>query len=103
MSDFNIRQWIDSYGLRYHQMYRTNLEGEQQRLIGEANRFSEDIVKEFESLTASRDAWKKVALELEKRILVMDKPCCQSQAYHGDTHSPDCPIEQLRKMKEVEG
>ena len=75
---------------------------------------------EAESLTASRDAWKKVAELLGSNIVLkfdydcfgdpiaLRCPICHKKSGMADRgadgdHKPNCPIEQLRKMKEGEG
>ena len=65
---------------------------------------------EAESLTASRNAWKKLAEELGESWLENDHANYQWRCIHclettrklpsNIVHSPDCPIEQLRKLKE---
>jgi len=77
----------------------------------------EDALKIIPTITASRDAWKKLAEELGQHSTFYDfygsgNPNEQGWHYkcvHCDTfghtevtHSPDCPIEQLRKLKEEE-
>ena len=62
-------------------------------------------------LSASRDAWKKLAEELGKNYdygvcihcdhALPDMPRDEENGIGG--HSPDCPIEQLRELKEGEG
>ena len=54
-------------------------------------------------LTASRDAWKKLAEELEHPKHAYRYYCmwCGNLLVNIG-HSPDCPIEQLRKLKEGE-
>ena len=72
------------------------------------------LLEEIERLTASRDAWKKVAEELGKNWKNTDSDSgidycnhCHCATFFSSketiTHSPDCPIEQLRKMKGREG
>jgi len=58
------------------------------------------------SIESSRDAWKKLAEELGDVITKDDGVCCGLFVYgvgNAGLHIPDCPIEQLRKLKEVEG
>ena len=70
--------------------------------------------EKIKSLTASLDAWKKLAelLIIHWRVTEGDAGydycihCHQSTFLNPGkpvTHSPDCPIEQLRKLKEGEG
>ena len=54
-----------------------------------------------QELKESRDAWKKVAEELV--TMVDTSACCGMRALGFPEHNTDCPIEQLRKMKEREG
>jgi len=64
----------------------------------------DEIIKTFTSLESSRDAWKKLAEELEHPKHAYRYYCmwCGNLLVNIG-HSPDCPIEQLRKMKEGEG
>jgi len=50
----------------------------------------------------SRDAWKKLAVNLMDIIDNSKVYCCDKHAKTG-LHIPDCPIEQLRELKEGEG
>ena len=70
------------------------------------------MLKELDFLTASRDAWKVIAELLSEKWFVDNMVTSYVHCIHcgdyaksedGITHSPDCPIEQLRKMKEGEG
>jgi len=68
----------------------------------------------WDKLVKSRDAWKKLAedmaafwvlKEFDGEVILCafcgssEKAECEGEV----VHSPDCPIEQLRKMKEEEG
>ena len=54
-----------------------------------------------DALESSRDAWKKLAELLE--TMVDTSACCGMRALGFPEHNTDCPIEQLRKLKEGEG
>jgi len=66
------------------------------------------LVSQVYEIIESRDAWKKLAEELEKNceVWVDEEPrCihCNGWMDNKIQHSPDCPIEQLRKLEKGEG
>ena len=74
------------------------------------------MLKELDSLTASRNAWKKVAETFANNITpswiyIGDEPiglrcpiCHKRWNEHGEeVHSPACPITQLRDLQRSEG
>jgi len=78
------------------------------------SRYSNILIasEEIKFMRASRDAWKKVAETIAEKSYFMDDTgakeiCthCYKEAYQFKdvAHSPDCPIEQLRKLQRSEG
>ena len=86
---------------------------EKDTAYSELENSSTSVIGELEydrdTIEASRDAWQKLAELLSEKCIVDNMVTSYVHCIHcgdyaksedGIIHSPDCPIEQLRKMKE---